>query len=94
MAYLFPQGKLKLKMAEKTTVYDIAADKYNLKLASELEKIEEFKTPEWAKFVKTSVARVRPPYETDFWQRRVASILRQIYIRGVLGVNRLKTRYG
>lgn len=82
---------LKLKMK---TIYDVAADKYNNQLAEALKKLEEFKVPEWASFVKTSVARSRPPFETDFWYKRAASILRQIYIKGVVGVNRLKTRYG
>lgn len=76
------------------TVYEIEPGEYNLKLAKALEKMPEFKMPEWAHFVKTSVARVRPPAEDDFWHRRAASILRQIYIKGVLGVSRLKTRYG
>jgi small subunit ribosomal protein S19e len=78
----------------KMTVYDIEPGEYNKKLAEALKKLPEFEMPEWAYFVKTSVARVRPPAEDDFWHRRAASILRQIYIRGVVGVNRLKTRYG
>ena len=76
------------------SVYDIPADLYNKKLAEALKQIEEFKMPEWAAFVKTSVARARPPLETDFWYKRAASILRQIYIKGIVGVGRLKTRYG
>lgn len=75
-------------------VYDIPADEYNKKLAEALKQIPEFKMPEWAAFVKTSVARERPPAETDFWYKRAASILRQIYIKGIVGVNRLRTRYG
>ena len=74
-------------------MYDIEPGKYNEKLAEELKKIPEFEVPTWAYFVKTSVARERPPQD-EFWHRRAASILRQIYIRGVLGVSRLKTRYG
>jgi len=75
------------------TVYDIPADEYNNKLAEALKKIEEFKVPEWSYFVKTSVARSRPPQE-EFWHKRAASILRQIYIKGIVGVSRLRTRYG
>ena len=44
--------------------------------------------------LKTSVARERPPAERDFWYKRAASILRQIYIHNIVGVNRLRTRYG
>jgi len=81
-------------MAEKITIYDVPADKFNEKLAEALRKIEEFKMPEWAYFIKTSVARARVPYEQEWWYKRVASILRQIYRKGVIGVNRLKIRYG
>jgi len=79
---------------EKTTIYEISPEKFNSKLAEELKKLEEFKMPEWAYFVKTSVARARVPYEQEWWYKRAASILRQIYRKGVVGVNRLKTRYG
>jgi len=78
----------------KMTVYDIPADKYNKKLAETLKKMTEFEMPEWALFVKTSVARQRPPIEEDWWHKRAASILRQLYINGVVGVGRLRTRYG
>ncbi len=75
-------------------VYDIPADEFNKKLAEALKQKEEFKMPEWALYVKTSVARERPPAEEDFWHKRAASILRQLYIKGVVGVGRLRTRYG
>ncbi|MFH1501284.1 MAG: 30S ribosomal protein S19e [archaeon] len=75
-------------------VFEVNAIKFNEKLAAELKKIKEFEAPEWTKFVKTSVAKERPPQDPDFWYKRAASILRQIYIKGVVGVNRLKTRYG
>jgi len=73
---------------------DIPSGEFNTKLAEELKKIPEFQQPEWSLFVKTSTARQRTPYENDFWHKRAASILRQIYIRGTVGVNRLRNRYG
>ena len=75
-------------------VYEIPADKYNQELASALKEIPEFKEPEWAIFVKTGVAKTRPPQEKDFWYKRAASILRQIYINKIVGVSKLRTRYG
>ena len=75
------------------TVYDIEPGEYNKKLAEALKQFPEFEVPIWAHFVKTGSAKVRPPQE-EFWHIRAASILRQIYIRGVVGVGRLKTRYG
>ena len=81
-------------MIKTSIVYSMPANEYNSKLADALKQIEEFKAPEWAAFVKTGVSRIKPPQEDDFWYKRVASILRQIYVRRVVGVNRLKTRYG
>ena len=49
---------------------------------------------EWAMYVKTGVSRERPPMDDDFWFTRSASILRQLYIHGVVGVGKLRTRYG
>jgi small subunit ribosomal protein S19e len=72
----------------------IEPGKYNKILAEALKKIPEFKKPEWVDFVKTGTNKVRPTIEEDFWQKRAASILRQIYIKGILGVQRMRTRYG
>ena len=77
-----------------SSVYSTETNDYNNKLASALKEIPEFKEPEWMSFVKTGVAKKRPPQGEDFWYKRAASVLRQAYVRGVVGVNRLKTRYG
>ena len=75
-------------------VRSIEAHKYNKILAEALKKEKFFEQPEWSFYVKSSVARARPINEEDFWFKRTASILRQIYIREIVGVERLKTRYG
>jgi len=79
---------------EKNPVYDLPTQEYNLKLAEALKNIPEFKAPEWVQFVKSGPAKERPINEADFWYKRAASILRQIYKKKLLGVNRLRTRYG
>ena len=63
-------------------------------LAEALKSVSEFEVPEWAAYVKTGVSRERPPMLNDFWYTRAASILRQLYIKGVVGVGKLRTRYG
>lgn len=68
--------------------------KYNKLLADALKKIPEFKKPEWVDFVKTGTNKARPSSDEDFWYKRAASILRQIYLKGIIGVQRLRTRYG
>jgi len=75
-------------------IYDLPTQEYNLKLAEALKKIPEFKIPEWVYFVKSSPSKERPIEDPDFWHKRAASILRQIYKKKLLGVNRLRTRYG
>ncbi|VVB83306.1 30S ribosomal protein S19e [uncultured archaeon] len=79
---------------EKNSVYEISPQEYNLKLAEALKNLPEFQEPEWAKFVKSSPSKERPIEDPDFWYKRAASILRQIYKNKVVGVNRLRTKYG
>lgn len=75
-------------------VYELDVQEYNLKLAEALKKVAEFKKPEWVVFVKSGPAKERPIEDEDFWFKRAASILRQIYRKKILGVNRLRTKYG
>lgn len=75
-------------------IYDLPAQEYNLKLAEALKKISEFKKPEWVDFVKSGTSKERPIEDEDFWYKRAASILRQIYINKTVGVQRLRTKYG
>ena len=63
-------------------------------LAEALKNIEAFEIPEWAIYVKSGTSRERPPVDDDFWYIRTASILRQLYIKGVFGVGKLRTKYG
>jgi len=81
-------------MENKNPVYEMNAQEFNLKLADALKNIPEFKKPEWVEFVKSGSGKERPIEDVDFWFKRVASILRQIYKKGVLGVSRLRTKYG
>ena len=81
-------------VVEKNSVYEISPQEYNLKLAEALKNVEEFQAPEWVKFVKSSSSKERPIDDVNFWHKRAASILRQIYKKKIVGVNRLRTRYG
>ena len=76
------------------TIFAQNPEKYIPALAEALKKMPEFEVPEWALYAKTGVSRERPPASEDFWFIRSASILRQLYIRGVVGVGKLRTRYG
>ncbi len=75
-------------------VYDFDQKEFNLKLAEALKKVPEFKKPEWVDFVKSSPSKARPIDDADFWHKRAASILKQIYKNKTVGFNRLRTKYG
>jgi small subunit ribosomal protein S19e len=77
------------------TIKEADADRLVEKLAVELEKMAEFKPPEWAKFVKTGVCKERPPSQKNWWYIRSASILRKISVsEDGLGTSRLRKVYG
>ena len=75
-------------------IFSKDAEKFVIALAGKLKGMPEFVVPEWSIFVKSGTSRQRPPVSSDFWYLRSASILRQLYIRGVVGVGKLRTRYG
>src|SRR3989344_4940750 len=74
------------------TIYDVNTNNLIEKASEELKKL--VKQPSWALYVKTGAGRERPPVEKDWFYKRLASILRKIYLLGPIGVNRLKIRYG
>lgn len=76
------------------SVFELNAQEYNLRLAEALKQIPEFEKPDWVNFVKSGPAKERPINDEDFWYKRAASILRQIYKKNIVGVNRLRTKYG
>ena len=62
-------------------------------VAKELEGIEMIKYP-YKVPIKTGVCCERPFQQSNFWYLRCAAILRQLYLRGPLGVSRLRTHFG
>ncbi len=79
---------------KKITPREIKAEKFIEVLAERLKAMDEFKMPEWATFVKTGISKMRPPEKDDWWYIRAASILRTIYVNGVVGISKLRTKYG
>ncbi|RLI90126.1 MAG: 30S ribosomal protein S19e [Candidatus Altiarchaeales archaeon] len=76
------------------TVYDVPPDLLIKEVAKDLKERIKLKRPTWALFVKTSVARERQPQDKDWWWIRAASLLRKVYIKGPIGVQRLRKEYG
>lgn len=78
----------------KNPVFEMNAQEFNLKLAEALKQVPEFEKPDWVDFVKSSCSKERPIEDADFWFKRAASILKQIYKKKSVGVSRLRTKYG
>ena len=77
-----------------TSANDVPAAKLIEKLAIKLNSYESIKPPEWANFVKTGTHREKAPVRNDWWQVRVAAMLRKVYLKGPIGVERLAAEYG
>ena len=75
-----------------TTVYDVDAEDLVHVAAEKLK--DSTKAPEYISFVKSAPGRERQPDDPDFWYVRCASILRQVYMNGPVGISTLRTRYG
>lgn len=77
-----------------TTAYDVPASDLIKKLESLLKQNENIVPPKWTNVVKTGVHKELPPVSEDWWFTRGASLLRSIYIRGPIGIERLCSIYG
>lgn len=78
------------------TVFDVEGQAFVEVLAELLKSRygEIVKPLPWAVFVKTAHFKNRPPSDSDWWYKRAASILRTLYIKGPMGVSRLRKKYG
>ena len=74
------------------TIYDVDASKLIDKASSRLKEL--VKAPGFTNYVKTGHSKERPPAEKDWYYKRLASVLRAVYVRGPIGTNRLRTKYG
>ena len=64
------------------------------KVAAYFKENKVIEPPPWAMFVKTGVHKERPPQDPDWWYVRAAAIMRKLYLKGPLGVSRLRKLYG
>jgi len=76
------------------TIYNCDSAELIQKASEEMKKLDSFKAPEWASFAKTGMHKERPPFFEEWWQIRAASVLRQIYKKGPVGVQKLRNKYG
>jgi small subunit ribosomal protein S19e len=63
-------------------------------LAAKLKEDGRFQAPEWFGSVKGGPANERLPESAEQWFDRVAAILRTIAMRGPMGTQRLRNKFG
>jgi small subunit ribosomal protein S19e len=73
---------------------DIQPNKLIHELSNELKNMNGFEAPEWAIYVKTGMNKERTPVKRDWWQTRIAAVLRSVANLGPIGVSKLRTKYG
>lgn len=73
-------------------VYDVSSADLIKAASAKLKTI--ISKPRYVDFVKSGAGKERVPQDPDFWYVRSASILRQVYLNGPVGVSTLRTRYG
>ncbi|MFQ6064689.1 MAG: 30S ribosomal protein S19e [Candidatus Bathyarchaeia archaeon] len=77
------------------TPHDVPASILIKKLAKHLkDNVDKIVPPTWTTFVKTGSHTERPPENPDWWFTRCASLLRKIYMKGPVGIARLRSKYG
>jgi small subunit ribosomal protein S19e len=77
-----------------TTVYDVPPGLLIERLKGQLEKDGKIKPPEWSPFARTGVHTEKAPVQADWWYRRVAAVLRMVYLHGPVGSTRLAAEFG
>ncbi len=77
-----------------TTAYDVPAGSLIEALTKKLKEVDAVRVEEWTRFVKTGRHREKAPAEGDWWHRRVAAVLRKVYLLGPIGTSRLSAEFG
>ena len=75
-------------------LYDMDTNKLIAALAKKLEDNGAVSPPAYVKFAKTGSHVEFGPEDKKFWYTRCASIMRQAYVRGNVGVGGLREHYG
>lgn len=77
------------------TPYEVPANLLIQRIAHYLkDEVDQIAPAPWASVVKTSSHAQRPPQDADWWFTRCASVLRKVYLKGPIGIERLRAEYG
>src|SRR2546425_10758395 len=77
-----------------TTANDVPPGLLIERLKDRLQAEGKIKPPEWAPFARTGVNTEKAPVQKDWWYRRVAAVLRKVYLHGPVGSTRLAAEFG
>jgi small subunit ribosomal protein S19e len=76
------------------TPHDVPAQTFIAKLAQYVKDNVDQVTPlPWAPYAKTGTYSTQQPQDPNWWYTRCASLLRKTYIKGPIGVERLRAQY-
>jgi small subunit ribosomal protein S19e len=90
---LLDKGEITMQVSTEA-VFAVDAQKAVKSMADALKSDARFNPPEWFGTVKGGPANERLPDSPDQWYMRVASVLRTVYIRGPIGTQRMRNKYG
>ncbi|MFP3985091.1 MAG: 30S ribosomal protein S19e [Candidatus Bathyarchaeia archaeon] len=77
------------------TPYDVPPQTFIKKLAQHIkDNVDQVEPLSWAPYVKTSTHATQQPKNPNWWYVRCASLLRKTYMKGPIGVERLRAQYG
>jgi len=76
------------------TPHDVPPSALIERLAQHLRSnVEGIKPTQWALYAKTGTYAQKAPENPDWWYVRCASLLRKIYVKGPIGIERLRAEY-
>jgi len=77
-----------------TTVFDVPADRLIELLTEELKTRPDLTKADWMEFVKTGRHREKRPMDSEWYYKRLAAVLRKVYVHGPIGSSRLSAYFG
>lgn len=76
------------------TAYDVPPGLLIERIKERLQQEGKVKPPEWGAYARTGVHTEKAPNQPDWWYRRVAAVLRKVYVKGPIGTERLAAEFG
>ena len=74
--------------------YDVPPQQLIDRVAAQLTKDERAAPPEWVPLAKTGPHTEKAPVDREWWYRRLAAVLRKVYVLGPIGSTRLAAEFG